>query len=92
MEKGIDLLHNNLDKKIFIKVDPDVDGYTSAAYVRMFLQRIKPDVEIEYMLNFNKRHGLYLEDIVDKKDLGLIIIPDASFEVEEGKKIKEILL
>lgn len=89
MEKGIDLLHNNLDKKIFIKVDPDVDGYTSAAYVRMFLQRIKPDVEIEYMLNFNKRHGLYLEDIVDKKDLGLIIIPDASFEVEEGKKIKE---
>lgn len=89
MEKGLELLHNNLDKKIFIKVDPDVDGYTSAAYVRLFLQKLNPNIQIEYKLDYNKRHGLYYEDIKDIKDLGLVIIPDASFEVEEGKKIQE---
>lgn len=89
MEKGIKLLHDNLDKKIFIKVDCDVDGYTSAAYIRQFIESLNPDIKIEYRLDFNKRHGLFYEDVASFDDLGLIIVPDASVLVEEAKMIQK---
>ena len=63
MKEGLELLHNNLKGKIFIKVDCDVDGFTSAAYMKQFIQKIAPDVEIEYRLDFNKRHGCFYEDV-----------------------------
>ena len=93
MDKGLELLHNNLDKQIFIKVDCDVDGFTSSAYLRQFVLKINPDARIEYRLDFNKRHGLFYEDVAhfQKDELGLIIIPDASILVEEAKKIKDNL-
>ena len=93
MDKGLELLHNNLDKQIFIKVDCDVDGFTSSAYLRQFILKINPDARIEYRLDFNKRHGLFYEDVAhfQKDELGLIIIPDASVLVDEAKKIKENL-
>ena len=93
MNKGLELLHNNLDKQIFIKVDCDVDGFTSSAYLRQFILKINPEARIEYRLDFNKRHGLFYEDVAhfQKGELGLIIIPDASVLVKEAQQIKENL-
>ena len=93
MKEGLELLHNNLKGKIFIKVDCDVDGFTSAAYMKQFIQKINPDVEIEYRLDFNKRHGCFYEDVAhyQKGELSLIIVPDASVLTEEAIKIKENL-
>lgn len=93
MDKGLELLHNNLDKQIFIKVDCDVDGFTSSAYLRQFILKINPEARIEYRLDFNKRHGLYYEDVAHfkKGELGLIIVPDASVLVKEVQQIKENL-
>lgn len=93
MDKGLELLHNNLDKKIFIKVDCDTDGFSSASYLRQFIEKINPEARIDYRLNFEKKHGLTFEDVAQYKkgELGLIIIPDASVLVEEAKKVKEEL-
>ena len=93
IKEGLELLHNNLKGKIFIKVDCDVDGFTSAAYIKQFIQKIAPDVEIEYRLDFNKRHGCFYEDVAHYKkgELSLIIVPDASVLTEEAIKIKENL-
>jgi single-stranded-DNA-specific exonuclease len=91
MKEAIELIHNNLNKKIFIKVDCDCDGFTSAAYLRQFLQKLNPDIEIIYKLDYNKRHGLFFEDVLGYDDLGLIIVPDASFEIKEGAQIQKQL-
>lgn len=89
IEEGLKLLHENLNKKIFLKVDADVDGFTSASYVYQFLRKLNPDIEIIWQLNFEKKHGLTFNNLNGLEDIGLIIIPDASGEVEEFKKIKE---
>lgn len=91
MEKGIKLLHDNLGKTILIKRDPDVDGYTSAAYIRGFVQDIAPETEIICVGSYQKEHGLILEDIkhyIDKLDL--IVIPDAGSGSESISVFKEI--
>lgn len=91
IDEGIELLHKNLNKKIYLKVDPDVDGFTSAAYIRQFLQVLNPDVNLIYQLDYNKKHGVFYDDVKEYDDLSLIIVPDASMLVEDGKKIKEEL-
>lgn len=91
LEEGLKLFQENVNagKKIFLKVDADVDGFTSAAYTYQFIKKVNPDVEIVWQLNFEKRHGLKFNDLAGYEDLGFIIIPDASGEVEEFKKIKK---
>lgn len=90
MEEGINLLHNNLNKKIFIKVDSDTDGYTSASYMYQFIKTIAPETEIIYGFNFKKEHGLVYKDVKDIENLSLIIIPDAGSSKESIKEYKEI--
>lgn len=90
MKEGIKLLHSNLNKKIFIKVDSDADGHTSAAYIYQFIKTIAPNTEIIYGLNFKKEHGLVYEDVKDLEDLSLIIVPDAGSSQESIKEYKEI--
>ena len=70
--------------RIRIIIDPDVDGFTSSSMMIQFIKTIKPEVEITYSLDFNKRHGLYLDKIDSEYDL--IIVPDASFGDEEVAK------
>lgn len=95
MQNGIELLYNNLDKTIFIKVDSDTDGYTSATYMRKFIELISPNTKIIYGFNFNKEHGIYYNEIKDREDnedIGLIIVPDAgSDSINDCKQIKEKL-
>lgn len=63
------------DAKIFVQVDSDTDGYTSAAILINYLYRRFPNVNIEYRLHNGKEHGV----IVDTVPAGttLVIIPDA---------------
>ena len=91
MEKGIDLLHKHLNGTIYIKVDPDVDGYTSSTYLRGFINDISPNTQILYGTSYQKEHGIFMSDIEEYIDeIDLIIIPDAgSSSVKECKEITE---
>ena len=46
MEKAVELVHNSLKnakknkRKIMVKVDPDVDGYTSSSAIIQFLNTV----------------------------------------------------
>ncbi len=92
MEEGIDLLHSKLGGTIYLKIDPDVDGYTSSTYMRGFINDISPETKIIYGTNYQKQHGIFLEDIDGiEENIDLIIIPDAgSTSVEECKTIKNV--
>ncbi|MDE7425717.1 MAG: DHH family phosphoesterase [Lachnospiraceae bacterium] len=91
MEDGIQLLHSKLGGTIFIKRDPDVDGYTSSAYLKGFINDISPDTQIICSTSYQKEHGIFIDDIKDiVENINLIIIPDAgSSSVDECKEIKE---
>lgn len=91
MKDGIELLHKNLNKKIFIKIDSDTDGYTSASYIYQFIKVIAPETEIIYGLNYKKEHGLIFKDVEDIENLSLIIIPDAGSTEESIKEYEEVL-
>lgn len=92
MDKAVELLHKCLGKKIYIKVDADVDGFTSAAYIRQFIETISPETEIVYGLNYKKEHGIFYDDVSDIGNLSLIIVPDAgSDSIKDCKEIQSVL-
>ncbi|HAH17439.1 MAG TPA: hypothetical protein DCL29_00215 [Eubacterium sp.] len=75
-------LHTN---EIYVLVDCDADGFTSAAIIINYLYEMYRDVpevlsikdRIHYILHTGKQHGL--EDCVDQfPDNCLIILPDSS--------------
>lgn len=64
--------------KIFIQIDSDVDGYTSAALLINYINLIAPghaQQKITYRIHEGKQHGIILDTI--PKDVKLVIIPDA---------------
>lgn len=91
MEEGIQLLHSKLGGTVFIKRDPDVDGYTSSAYLKGFINDISSDTQIICNTSYQKEHGIFIDDIKDiVENINLIIIPDAgSSSVNECKEIVE---
>lgn len=83
IEKGAKLLFAALeqkDKTIFILIDCDTDGFTSAAIIWLYIKRIAPDINLEFTVHSGKQHGLEdtIDEVINRKDLSLIIIPDAS--------------
>lgn len=93
MKKAVQLLHEAIsqNKKVFIKVDCDADGFTSAATLYQFIKTISPDTPIECRLNFEKKHGLVFEDVAHliNEEMGIFVIPDASILVSEINRIRE---
>ena len=91
MKDGIELLHEVLEldrPHIHYICDCDSDGFTSSSTIIQFIKTIKPNAKVTYSLDYNKRHGLYVDRIEGSPDL--IIIPDASVGDEEtGEYIKE---
>lgn len=72
--------------KIFVQVDSDCDGYTSAAIAINYLSRRFPQAQISWALHSGKQHGVDLE--VAPADADLIIIPDAgSNQYEEMRTL-----
>jgi single-stranded-DNA-specific exonuclease len=91
MDKAVALVHKHIknNSKIFVKVDPDVDGFTSSSVLIQFLKEVNPSIEIEYKLNYEKKHGLTFSDVANytKDYFGLMIIPDASMTVPDARMI-----
>lgn len=80
IHKGALMLASHLiqGSKIFIQVDSDADGYTSAAALINYLNMRFPGTvqnNISYRLHSGKQHGVILDTI--PKDTKLVIIPDA---------------
>lgn len=78
MQEGIDLLFKHIEQQnnIFIIVDSDVDGYTSAAIIYKYLKDNFPKVHLKWMVHESKAHGINLDLI--PLDTKLIICPDSS--------------
>lgn len=81
IKRGVTLLikHIQAKDKIFIQVDSDCDGYTSAALLINYLNSLFPAYVqnyITYRLHPDKSHGLKLETIPE--DIKMVIAPDAS--------------
>lgn len=91
IKEAVDCLskHIELNSNIHVVVDPDCDGYTSAASMYKYLKLLKPDIKLNYSIHSGKQHGL-TEDIIIPKETNLLIIPDAgSNDVEQCKALKE---
>lgn len=93
IDKGIDLLSNAIDenKKIFLLVDSDVDGYTSSSIMYQYLKGANSNLDIKYYLHGNKMHGLTNEvmNYLNENEFDLVIIPDAgSSDLEQIKELK----
>ena len=75
--------------KIFVQVDSDVDGYTSAAALINYANMIAPghaQQNISYRIHDGKEHGIILDTIPE--DVKLVIVPDAgSNDYEQHKAL-----
>lgn len=94
MDLAIELLHGSLGegKTIFIKVDCDVDGFTSASYMYQFIKIISPETKVVYEISYDKEHGIYFNDLKKHTNTDLVIVPDAgSDNIEDCQKITEQL-
>lgn len=98
MEEGYQLLMKHLlsGNKIYICVDPDVDGFTSAAVLYNYLKEVLAssyDFTIDYHVPDGKEHGLQtlMPIFTNKKIADLIILPDSSSnDFEEHRILKDM--
>lgn len=79
MKEACKVIYNCIDKDLNVQVviDPDVDGYTSAAILLNYFYELYPDWVTEHMSYIHhagKEHGL--SDIMDKIDCDVLISPD----------------
>ena len=85
-----------LEKNILVNVDPDVDGFTSAAIFINYLYDKYPEYtlnHVDWILHEGKEHGL--KDLMSKIDskYSLIVCPDsASNDLEEHQALNERLV
>ena len=92
MREGACMLIRHLAAKdpIFIQVDPDADGFTSAALLINYISAICPSAKnlITYRLQEGKEHGLFYDTIPE--EVKLVIAPDsASNNIEVHKQLAE---
>ena len=92
---GMLIKHVLQDDKIFIQVDSDADGFTSAAFLINYLNCLFPTFtknNILYRLHDGKQHGLSQEVVneIIESDIKLVIMPDASSnDYDLHKQLKE---
>jgi single-stranded-DNA-specific exonuclease len=92
INEGISLFeeHIKANNKIGIVVDVDVDGYSSAAILYIFLHKYVKHENMEIFIHDNsKEHGLK-KDIMDKvldSGVSLLIVPDAGSEDYQEHKV-----
>lgn len=89
IEEGIALLNKHLHNNIFLIVDSDVDGYTSAAIFYNFLQEKENNkLNIKWMVHEGKQHGIIPELVPDDTDL-LVVIDAGSNQYGAHKELSE---
>ena len=77
--------HVENNDNIFIQIDSDTDGYTSAAIIYLYMKKMNPSLCIEWRVHDGKQHGLLVDTI--PADTQLIIAPDSSSNDYEQHKI-----
>jgi single-stranded-DNA-specific exonuclease len=83
------LSHLENNNKILILADPDCDGQCSASMLYQYLKEIKPDIDLNYILQSGKEHGLN-NKLNIPEDIKLLLIPDAgSNDSEKCKELKD---
>ena len=93
IDEGIKILIKHIAQgdKVLIQIDSDCDGYTSAAALINYLNRLFPGFvqsNIYYRIHTGKQHGILLKTIPD--DVKLVIAPDSSSnDYEAHQKLKE---
>ena len=88
MKEAVVVAHDEMNKgtPVFIQVDADTDGFTSAAIIYNYIKRRFPYLEVHYALHHGKEHGIVPEVIPE--NCGLVIIPDAgSNDIEQQKEL-----
>ena len=96
IQRGAEMFISHLlaGDKIFIQIDSDVDGYTSAAALINYSNSLAPGLtqqNISYRIHKGKQHGLILDTIPE--DVKLVIAPDSSsndYEIHQALKEKGI--
>ena len=96
IEEGVKVLIKHIAQgdKVLIQIDSDCDGYTSAAALINYLNRLFPgfvQTNVYYRIHTGKQHGILLETIPD--DVKLVIAPDSSsndYEVHQQLKSKGV--
>ena len=96
IEEGVKVLIQHIARgdKVLIQIDSDCDGYTSAAALINYLNRLFPGFvqsNIYYRIHTGKQHGILLETIPD--DVKLVIAPDSSsndYEVHQQLKSRGV--
>ena len=96
IEAGAKMLVSHIAQgsKVMVQIDSDCDGYTSAAALMNYLNKLYPSFvqnNIFYRVHTGKVHGLILEIIPN--DVKLVIAPDSSsedYEVHKALKDKGI--
>lgn len=75
--------------KVFVQVDSDTDGYTSAAVLINYITRRWPNARIVHRLHNGKEHGIILDTV--PPDCSVVIIPDAgSNQFDEQNHLADI--
>ena len=93
IDEGIRILIKHIAQgdKVLIQIDSDCDGYTSAAELINYLNRLFPGFvqsNIYYRIHTGKQHGIILDTIPD--DVKLVIAPDSSSnDYEVHQQLKE---
>ena len=94
IEQGAKMLvyHVSQGHDIFVQIDSDCDGYTSAALLLNYMYRLFPaytQLHVKYRLHEGKEHGLLLDTI--PQGVKLVIAPDSSSnDYEEHKALSEM--
>ncbi|MFO1442951.1 DHH family phosphoesterase [Bacillus sp. Bva_UNVM-123] len=90
IERAVSCLLQHIKKgnKIFIQIDPDIDGNAAAALLISHLTTIFPTIDIQWRLQEGKEHGIIIENIPD--NINLVIVPDAgSNQFKEHSLLKK---
>ena len=92
IEEGVKVLIKHIAQgdKVLVQIDSDCDGYTSAAALINYLNRLFPgfvQTNVYYRIHTGKQHGILLETIPE--DVKLVIAPDSSSnDYEVHKELK----
>ncbi|PKR83526.1 DHH family phosphoesterase [Heyndrickxia camelliae] len=86
VEKAINCIGRHIEEKskIYIVIDADTDGYTSGSIIYQYIKLQDNEIDIQWHVHKEKKHGI--KDVVIPEDVDLVIIPDSSSDEHDIHK------